>query len=229
VSVVVGAETTDRGYSIHEGVFDRSEMARTLQDLAVAPLDRTKAGARHVLRVPAVRRLADDPCLLSIARQHVGPAAYAFRATLFDKSPAANWLVVWHQDTALPLRERLDDEAWGPWSSKAGVLYAHAPAWALEQVVALRVSLDDSTPHNGPLRVLPGTHTRGVLTDAEIEQASREVAPIDGVVAAGGVVAMRPLIVHASSKAESSEPRRVLHIEFASAMELRNGVQLAVC
>ena len=35
-----------------------------------------------------------------------------FRATLFDKSPQANWLVVWHQDTALPLRRRLDISGW---------------------------------------------------------------------------------------------------------------------
>ena len=51
----------------------------------------------------------------------------AFRATLFDKSPVANWLVVWHQDTALPLRHHVAEPGWGPWSTKAGVLYAHAP------------------------------------------------------------------------------------------------------
>jgi len=59
---------------------------------------------------------------------------------------------------ALPLRERTEQEGWGPWSTKAGVLSAHAPAWALEQVIALRVSLDDSLATNGPLRVLPDTH-----------------------------------------------------------------------
>ena len=36
----------------------------------------------------------------------VGPAQ-PFRATLFDKSASANWLVVWHQDTALPMRAPL--------------------------------------------------------------------------------------------------------------------------
>jgi Phytanoyl-CoA dioxygenase (PhyH) len=36
--------------------------------------------------------------------------------------------------------------------------YAHAPTNALNQVVALRVSFDDSTVENGPLRVLPPTH-----------------------------------------------------------------------
>ena len=77
------------------------------------------------------------------------------RATLFDKSPDSNWLVVWHQDTALPLVERKDLPGWGPWSTKEGVLYAHAPSQALSQVLALRVHLDDSTSVNGPLRCSP--------------------------------------------------------------------------
>lgn len=119
---------------------------------------------------PAVASFADDPRLLALARDWLGPAALPYRATLFDKSPTANWLVVWHQDTALPLTARVDVPGWGPWSTKAGVLYAHAPASALEGVVALRIHLDDSSRDNGPLRVLPGTHTRGVLSDAAIQE-----------------------------------------------------------
>jgi len=116
--------------------------------------------------------------MLGIAREFVGPKAGAFRATLFDKSPTANWLVVWHQDTALPLRARVEHDEWGPWSTKAGVLYAHAPAWALEQVVALRVRLDDSSMTNGPLRVLPDTHRGGVYSDEQIEQLARSTSPL---------------------------------------------------
>jgi len=166
--------------------------------------------------------------MLALAREFVGAGAVPFRATLFDKSPSANWLVVWHQDTALPLCVRREDPAWGPWSNKAGVLYAHAPAWALEKVVALRVSLDDSSSTNGPLRVLPGSHLTGVLSDAAIEEMVRRVAPSDCVVPSGGVVAMRPLTVHASSKSSDDRPRRVLHIEYAAAMNLGADIELAV-
>ena len=164
---------------------------------------------------------------MAIAAQFVGPAPVAFRATLFDKSPAANWLVAWHQDTALPLRSRTDDPAWGPWSTKAGVLYAHAPASALEQVIQLRVHLDDSTAANGPLRVLPRTHLQGVLSEESIGQLAREIPAIDCVAVSGGVVAMRPLVVHASSKSIDDRPRRVLHIEYAEAISL-GGAELAV-
>jgi ectoine hydroxylase-related dioxygenase (phytanoyl-CoA dioxygenase family) len=108
------------------------------------------------------------------------------------------------------------------------VLYAHAPTWALEAVVALRVHLDDSTAANGPLRVLPGTHRLGVLSDAQIEQAVKVSAAVDCVAPAGGVVAMRPLTVHASSKSTAYHPRRVLHIEYAAAVALGAGIELAV-
>lgn len=72
------------------------------------------------------------------------------------------------------------------------------------------------------------THTRGVLSDREIAEASRLIEPIDCCVEAGGVVAMRPLTVHASSKATSGRPRRVLHVEYAGSLEIAPGVTLAV-
>jgi ectoine hydroxylase-related dioxygenase (phytanoyl-CoA dioxygenase family) len=151
-----------------------------------------------------------------------------FRATLFDKSAMANWLVVWHQDTALPLESRIDSAEWGPWSLKAGVLYAHAPAWALSRVLALRISLDASTSDNGPLRVIPGSHLAGVLSDAEILDLARTHEKAVALVPRGAVLAMRPLLVHSSSKARSSEPRRVLHLEYADALDLKPGLRLAI-
>lgn len=218
----------DLGYSAHARIFDRSEMLSVLAALAQANLARTRAGARHVLAVPAARELATDRRLLELAARFVGPTPVPFRATLFDKSPAANWLVVWHQDTALPLRKRVDEPGWGPWSTKAGIIYAHAPAWALETVVALRVSLDDSDETNGPLRVLPGSHCRGVLSDQAIGRLAAEIQPVDCLAASGGVVAMRPLTVHASSKSASDCPRRVLHIEYAASVHLGGDIELAV-
>jgi ectoine hydroxylase-related dioxygenase (phytanoyl-CoA dioxygenase family) len=109
------------------------------------------------------------------------------------------------------------------------VLYAHTPAWALERVVALRVHLDDSTEANGPLRVLPHTHMQGVLSEVEIERVARDVVAVDCVAAAGDVIAMRPLTVHASCKAQDAQPRRVLHIEYAEGLALGSGIELAIC
>jgi ectoine hydroxylase-related dioxygenase (phytanoyl-CoA dioxygenase family) len=180
------------------------------------------------MRHPIVRRIALDPRLVGLACRFLGPSAMPFRATLFDKSPHHNWLVVWHQDTALPLRERRDVSGWGPWSAKSGISYAHAPAAVLSRVIALRLHLDDSRSDNGPLRVLPGTHTYGVMSDNEVAQFARDVHAVDCVCPAGGVVAMRPLLVHASSKAETRQRRRVLHIEYADSLDMGTGLELAI-
>ena len=216
----------NQGYEIGPSVFTQAEMVEAIGALDRAGLNRSKAGARHVLSVPLVAQLASDPRAIDLARRFVGSTPVPFRATLFDKSAASNWLVAWHQDTALPLRHRVSDPAWGPWSSKGGVLHARAPADALERVIALRVHLDDSTALNGPLRVLPDSHLRGILTDEEIQQLARETQAVDCVAAAGSVVAMRPLIVHASSKGSDGRPRRVLHIEYATTLDLGAGIEL---
>jgi ectoine hydroxylase-related dioxygenase (phytanoyl-CoA dioxygenase family) len=97
-----------------------------------------------------------------------------------------------------------------------------------ERIVALRVHLDDSRADNGPLRVLPGSHARGVLSDPEIAELVSRCAPHECLMDAGGVLAMSPLLVHASSKVSGAAPRRVLHVEYAASFELEQGLQLAV-
>jgi hypothetical protein len=216
------------GYSIHDAVFPASAMLAVSHALDAADLVRSKAGARHVMRVPEVRTLGESAAMLSIAGAYIGCAAFPFRATLFDKSLSANWLVAWHQDTALPMQQRCDAEGWGPWSMKGGVLHAIAPASALQQVVALRLHLDDSNMENGPLRVLPGTHSSGILDEPGIASCLRRIAVTDCIVGAGGVIAMRPLLLHASSKAASSDRRRVLHFEYASTRWFAPGTELAL-
>src|SRR5205085_1742731 len=90
-----------QGFAIVADVFPRSEMAAFQEEINGAPLQRGRAGARHALRNISVAKLAQDTRVRGIAQQILGDNARPFRATLFDKSPGSNWLVVWHQDTAL--------------------------------------------------------------------------------------------------------------------------------
>ena len=175
-----------------------------------------------------MRECAHDSRLIEIASGWLGALATPFKATLFDKSTDANWLVAWHQDTALPMMSRQDAHGWGPWSEKDGITYAHAPASVLSRIIALRVHLDDSNAANGPLRVLPATHEQGVLTDAQVHELSKQISPVECHAPAGGVIAMRPLIIHASSKITTAAPRRVLHIEYAESLDPEPGMKLRV-
>lgn len=221
------AEVEQRGFAILPNVLTSGEIERLDETLTRNPLPRSRAGMRHALRHPAVLAIAREPRLRAIAQEVLGSDPFPFRATLFDKSPGSNWLVVWHQDTALPLRARRDLPEWGSWSVKDGVMYAHAPAIALSRVVAPRLHLDDSVSENGPLRVLPGTHTMGALTDDAIHRLSTQITAVDCLVPRGGVLVMRPLIVHASSKSRGKMQRRVLHIEYAVSASIADGLELA--
>ncbi len=217
-----------QGFAILLEVLTRGDLDRLDESLKRDPLPRSRAGMRHALRHPAVLAVARDPRLLAMAQEILGCDPFPFKATLFDKSPISNWLVAWHQDKALPLRERREHRARGPWSVKDGVIYANAPASALSSVVALRLHLDDSTSENGPLRVLPGTHTMGVLGEDAIHDLSTRTMGIDCLVSRGGVLVMRPLIVHASSKSRGKMQRRVLHIEYAASASFGDGLELAI-
>ncbi|MBZ5507253.1 MAG: phytanoyl-CoA dioxygenase family protein [Acidobacteriia bacterium] len=204
------------GYAIFQSVLPIADIQQLTLKLGGSALRRSRAGVRHLLGNSDIAGLAGDPRLLGIAQSVLGNDAFPFRATLFDKSPDSNWPITWHQDTALPLREKHEAPGWGPWSEKEGIAYAHAPAQALEQVVALRLHLDDSRDDNGPLRVLPETHRQGVFSDQQIEVIAASVNAVTCLVPRGGVIVMRPLIIHASSKSHSDVPRRVIHIEYAS-------------
>ena len=217
-----------QGFAAIPAALAAVEIAPVLGDFNRAQSLRSRAGVRHALKIDSVAALARSSRLSEIAGEVLGHVALPYKATLFEESPRANWLVVWHQDTVMPLRERREKAGWGPWSLKEGVIHAHAPARALNQVLALRIHLDPCNAENGPLRVLPGTHTLGVLSDQQIEELAIQVPPVDCLIPYGGILAMRPLLVHASSKCKLQVRRRVLHIEYAASLFVDEGLELAV-
>jgi ectoine hydroxylase-related dioxygenase (phytanoyl-CoA dioxygenase family) len=219
----------DSGFEIEEAVFSAEECDVLLIRLAESSNSGGRAGRRHLMSNRAVKELAHDERLLRIAQSALGGSAVPYRATLFSKSSDANWLIPWHQDTALALATRIASPEWQSWSNKLGILYAHAPTWALNRVIALRVHLEASTCQNGPLRVIPGSQRAGVLTDQEVLDYARSDRQLTCPIPRGGVLAMRPLLIHSSSKSDRDQSsRRVLHIEYGDSLELRPGIQLSI-
>jgi ectoine hydroxylase-related dioxygenase (phytanoyl-CoA dioxygenase family) len=88
--------------------------------------------------------------------------------------------------------------------------------------------LDASEHSNGPLRIVPGSHRLGVLTDEQIAAKVHASQVLECTVPAGGVLAMRPLLLHSSGKATTPSPRHVVHIEYADSPTLGAGLELAV-
>src|SRR5204863_9414560 len=95
----------DEGFAVSEAILSDQECDEIISKLAPQIQIRSRAGARHLMANPAIRRIALDSRLLNIARALLSLEALPFRATLFEKTGKSNWLVVWHQDTALPLKD----------------------------------------------------------------------------------------------------------------------------
>lgn len=135
----------------------------------------------------------------------------AVQCTYFDKSAQGNWLVPLHQDLGIPVAEHVDSPELQGWSIKQGVHHVQPPASLLTRMTAVRVHLDESAEDNGPLRVIPGSHLAGRLQPEEMGEFRRIHGEVLCTTPRGGVVALKPLLLHASSKATSNRPRRVLH------------------
>jgi ectoine hydroxylase-related dioxygenase (phytanoyl-CoA dioxygenase family) len=97
-------------------------------------------------------------------------------------------------------------------------------------LVVLRLHLDAATAANGAMRLVAASHWRGRLTDSEADalarDGEREGKIVQPEVPAGGILRLRPLLLHASSHSASDAPRRVIHIEYA-AHDLPDGLEWA--
>ncbi len=176
-------------------------------------------GARDLMgRVPQVRSLARSPRIKEIIAAILGPGAFAVRGLFFDKTEAANWNLPWHQDVTVAVKERREVAGFGPWTRKAGIPHAHAPAELLARMVTIRIHLDACGPENGPMRVVRASHAHGRLAPAEVNAWAARAAElgVSCLVPAGGAVLMRPLILHSSVAATAAGHRRVIHLEYAT-------------
>jgi ectoine hydroxylase-related dioxygenase (phytanoyl-CoA dioxygenase family) len=203
------------GWTVTDPIFDSVAIAQVRDRLA--PLTRTgRGGARNLLDDPHIAALAAAPALRKFAAVVLGNSCFAVRALFFDKTPDANWTVVWHQDLTIAAQQRVDVPGYGPWTEKAGVPQVQPPIDVLEEMLALRLHLDPCTSDNGPVRVIDGTHRLGRLAADAIDRLRTERPESTCLATEGAILAFRPLLLHASSPASQPAHRRVIHIEYAT-------------
>ena len=125
------------GYATYRQVLDAG-LVQEARDHVVWLLERNPSVRpeqlhHHLMRNdPFWVRLVSDDRLLDIAEEYVGPNIALFASHYISKPPENGQSVLWHQDGAY---------------------------WPLEpmEVVTLWLAVDDATPENGCLRVIPGT------------------------------------------------------------------------
>jgi ectoine hydroxylase-related dioxygenase (phytanoyl-CoA dioxygenase family) len=213
----------ESGFDILPGVIAPEEADHLIQVLNCAGERdgiRRRGGVlaiRNLLEVvPEVADLARDARIRGLASSVIGGDPFAVRGILFDKTPDTNWKVTWHQDLTVAVRERIEATGFGTWSEKAGVPSVQPPCEILERMVTIRVHLDDCGLDNGPVRVLPGSHSHGRLSADQIEEWRESVEEVPTLVPKGGALLMRPLLLHASSPATNPRHRRVVHLDYAA-------------
>jgi ectoine hydroxylase-related dioxygenase (phytanoyl-CoA dioxygenase family) len=204
-------EIEERGFALVLNVIGKAEQ----HELISIPGPVSGAGRRGLLGLSAVAELARSPRLLNLVRPHLPSELLAVRAIYFDKTAEGNWLVPWHQDLTIAVRQRADVPGFGPWSTKDGIPHVQPPVELLKQMLTLRIHLDDANESNGALRVLPGSHRLGRLTAEQIQKSRDGQPEVLCTALAGDVLLIRPLILHASSRSTKPRHRRILHIEYA--------------
>ena len=141
--------------------------------------------------------------------------AVAVQCTLFRKTAACNWKAPYHQDLSIPVAARVAHAALSGWSVKEDGHYVQPPASLLDALLAVRLHLDACGPDEGALRVVPRSHRLGRMVPEGIAAIDKHGQETICAADVGDLLLMRPLLLHASSKAKRPNGRRILHFLFA--------------
>jgi hypothetical protein len=216
------------GFSMVEGLLRDKEVESLLNFVEQnIPTEESRGGVRNLLDFPRMRELAESAAVRKEVQAILGDRARVVRGILFDKIEGANWKVPWHQDVTIAVERRIEAEEFGPWSLKAGVLHVQPPAHILERMVSIRLHLDHCPEENGALRVIPGSHVNGKLDERLVQEVAERSTSVTCAMQRGGVLMMRPLLLHASSASVVPGHRRVIHFDYA-AVDLPIGMTWAV-
>ena len=196
------------GYCITDKIFNKKKLC----DIASELSDIDLAGERRLLQHRWCKHISDElQEIISIQLPELANMQ-AIQCTYFRKNRNTNWLVSWHQDRSLPFS---DDEI--PQSAirmKHGQRFYQPPESILNNVIAVRLSLDGCHTQNGGLKVLPGSHRYGILSESTILDLSKTIDHVVPSIPRGSALIMRPLLLHASSKSVTGNLRRVLHFTY---------------
>ena len=220
------------GFSIVESVFTVAEVRSMIDKLesAIAADDQSSIKSRG--KVYAARNLIDSipdiqSCyhaapLMELLTEDLSARFGLVRVLYFDKPSDRSWYLPWHKDLTIAVKDNtLPTTHFSKPTRKAGVDHVEASEQLLENMLTLRIHLDDVTTSNGPLEVIPSSHASGKAVQPT------EQEPVKILVNAGDVLAMRPMISHASGHTdpEGNLRRRILHLEFSAIEHLPDGYQ----
>ncbi len=210
------------GFSIMENVFTPEEMNLMLQ--AIETVDSNKPSFRKTTDLFAIRQLLKEVPLLStlvfntnlntVIASVFGEDYFLVKSIYFDKPAQSNWFVAYHQDLTISVDRKLEIAGFGPWTVKQDQFAVQPPLDILQSNFTIRIHLDDTDENNGALKVIPGSHLKGIYRPETIDWSMETATTCN--VPKGGIMIMKPLLLHASNRTTSHSKRRVIHLEFSN-------------
>ncbi|MDQ7249055.1 phytanoyl-CoA dioxygenase family protein [Dongia sedimenti] len=223
-AAISATDPFDPGYRLLRRVFDRAEITALAPVLARIPS--SAAGRRwagHEL-VALLQSPPMQPILRKLAE--LLPDMAILRAVAFRKDADANWFVPAHQDRSIPVPSVALPPGFDHVTRKPDGWQAEAPVALLAKMRNCRIFVDRATIEDGPLEVLPGSHRRGRIEQAEIPTIAGHWVPLIGEV--GDAVILSPLLLHRSRRATDPSGRRVLQLELIPS-EMAEALGLSAC
>ena len=210
-----------KGFAIVDNVFTGEEINDLL--LIISQADTTKPTFRKTNDLFAIRQfLKEVPAsadkiftnkLNNIISELFGDEYFVVKSIYFDKPENSNWFVSYHQDITISLDKKINLDGFGPWTTKQDQFAVQPPVEILQDNFTIRIHLDDTNQDNGALKVIPASHLKGIYRPETIDWTVETETTCN--VKRGGVMFMKPLLLHASGRTTNNNKRRVLHIEFS--------------
>lgn len=138
------------------------------------------------------------------------------KAIYFNKLSKSNWFVSYHQDLSISVKNKKEEQGYYSWTNKKGYFGVIPPLEILENSVTFRIHLDDTDEKNGCLKVISKSHKKGIIRIDDNLDANSEGKQVACTINKGGVMLMKPLLLHSSQKSVSENDRRVIHLEFCN-------------
>lgn len=216
-------EIAENGFAIIDCVYTDAETDALLH--LVAQTDNTNETFRKTKdlfairqffkEIPAAADIIFNPALISLIHATFGSASFVVKSIYFDKPEESNWFVAYHQDLTISVDKKAEINGYGPWTVKQNQFAVQPPLSILENNFTIRIHLDDTNEKNGALKVIPGSHLKGIYRPEIIDWTKEKEVFCN--VEKGGIMFMKPLLLHASNRTTNKQPRKVLHIEFSKA------------
>jgi len=212
---------TQQGFAVINDIYSNTEIREILNaiDNADTSGDTFRKSAqlfaiRQFLKeVPDAFPLIFTEKLRGLLNEIFGAGYFPVKSIYFDKPGGSNWFVAYHQDLTISVRERHDTEGFGPWTIKQGQFSVQPPLDLLQNIFTIRIHLDETNENNGALKVIPNSHSKGIYRP---ETINRDNEPeVTCSVPMGGIMLMKPLLLHSSGRTVNGSRRRVIHIEFS--------------